>query len=70
MQEQQEKLLRLPQVFEIIPISRSAWWNGCREGKFPQPIKLGPKTTVWKLSEIQELLNRIGDQHEKEADEK
>lgn len=70
MQEQQEKLLRLPQVLEIIPISRSAWWNGCREGKFPQPIKLGPKTTVWKLSEIQELLNRIGDQHEKEADEK
>ena len=70
MQEQQEKLLRLSQVLEIIPISRSAWWNGCREGKFPQPIKLGPKTTVWKLSEIQELLNRIGDQHEKEADEK
>ncbi len=39
-------LLRLPQVLEIIPISKSAWWQGCKDGRYPKPIKLGPRTTV------------------------
>lgn len=37
--------VRLPQILSLIPISRSAWWAGIREGKFPQGIKLGSKTT-------------------------
>ena len=32
--------LRLPQVLEIFPISRSSWWKGCKEGRYPQPLKL------------------------------
>jgi prophage regulatory protein len=36
--------VRLPQILSLIPISRSAWWAGIREGKFPQGIKLGSKT--------------------------
>ncbi|MBS3958512.1 MAG: AlpA family phage regulatory protein, partial [Xanthomonadaceae bacterium] len=40
--------VRLPQILSLIPISRSAWWAGIREGKFPQGIKLGSKTTVWR----------------------
>ena len=39
-------LLRLPQVLSIIPISKSAWWEGCRTGRYPKPVKLGPRTTV------------------------
>jgi prophage regulatory protein len=38
--------VRLPQILSLIPISRSAWWAGVREGKFPKGIKLGSKTTV------------------------
>lgn len=30
--------VRLPQILSLIPISRSAWWAGIREGKFPQGI--------------------------------
>ncbi len=44
--------LRLPQVLALIPISRSAWWAGIKEGKFPQGIKLGSKTTVWRAEAI------------------
>lgn len=33
--------LRLPQIMELFPISKSAWWKGCRTGKYPKPIKLG-----------------------------
>jgi prophage regulatory protein len=49
------RLLRLPQVLEIIPISKSTWWAGVASGKYPQPIKLGPKITCWRLSDLKKL---------------
>lgn len=59
MKENSESFLRLHQVLEIIPISRSGWWQGCKEGKYPKPIKLGPRITVWRASEIQKLVARL-----------
>lgn len=50
--------VRLPQILSLIPISRSAWWAGIREGKFPQGIKLGSKTTVWRVEDIRNLIER------------
>lgn len=50
--------LRLPQVLEIFPISRSAWWKGCKEGRYPQPLKLGPRTTVWRKAD-REMRDKI-----------
>lgn len=53
--------LRLPQVLAIIPISKSAWWEGCRTGRYPKPVKLGPRTTVWRAEDIAALVKRLGD---------
>ncbi|HRN77399.1 AlpA family phage regulatory protein [Ottowia sp.] len=50
--------VRLPQILSLIPISRSAWWAGIREGKFPQGIKLGSKTSVWRAEDIRHLIER------------
>lgn len=50
--------VRLPQILSLIPISRSAWWAGIREGKFPPGIKLGSKTTVWRAEDIRHLIER------------
>ena len=52
--------LRLPQVLQLVPISKSAWWEGCKTGRFPKPVKLGPRTTVWRAEEIMEFIDRIG----------
>mgnify|MGYP003623374999 CR=1 FL=1 len=52
--------LRLPQILAIIPISKSAWWEGCRTGRFPKPIKLGPRTTVWRAEDITAFINHAG----------
>ncbi|UWR24997.1 AlpA family phage regulatory protein [Sulfitobacter sp. S223] len=38
-----------------IPVSKSTWWQGVKEGRFPQPQKLGPRTTVWKAEDIRSL---------------
>jgi hypothetical protein len=35
----------------ILPISRSTWFKGVKEGRFPQPTKFG-RTTLWKLSDV------------------
>jgi prophage regulatory protein len=53
----QDKLLRLRQVLKVIPVSKSTWWAGVKSSKFPQPIKLGERTTAWKESDIQQIVN-------------
>ncbi|MBQ9105920.1 MAG: AlpA family phage regulatory protein [Mailhella sp.] len=52
--------LRLPQVLEIIPVSKSTWCQGGKDGRFPKPVKLGPKTTAWRVEDIAVLIERIG----------
>lgn len=53
--------IRLPQVLSVIPVSKSSWWAGVKAGKYPQPVKLGPNTTAWKVSDIRNLLEKIGE---------
>jgi prophage regulatory protein len=50
-------LLRLKTVLQLIPISRSAWYDGIKDGRFPQPVKLGPRTTAYRRKDIQKLIN-------------
>ena len=45
-----------PSIAPIIPVSATSWWNGCRTGKYPKPIKLGEKTTVWRAREVLALV--------------
>jgi len=51
-----QKLLRLKQVLEIVPIGQSAWWRGVKSGKFPAPFQLLKRCTVWKEEDILELV--------------
>ncbi|MEM9222913.1 MAG: AlpA family phage regulatory protein [Pseudomonadota bacterium] len=41
-----------------IPVSASTWCAGVKDGRFPRPRKLGPKTTVWRVSDINELIEK------------
>lgn len=45
-----------------IPVSKSSWWAGVKEGRFPQPQKLGPRTTVWRAEDIRALFEKEGAQ--------
>lgn len=51
--------LRLPQILALIPVGRSSWWLGVKSGRYPKPVKLGPKTTVWRAADIEELIERF-----------
>lgn len=50
--------VRLPVVLSVYPISRSAWWQGVREGRYPAPVKLSPRCTAWRAEDIHELIQR------------
>ena len=41
----------------IIPISKSAWWAGVKAGRYPMPVKLGPRTTAWRVEDIRALID-------------
>lgn len=51
--------LRLPQVLEILPISKSTWWKGIQEGRFPKPVKLTERTSAWLLDDIEVLCDKL-----------
>ena len=48
--------VRLPAILRVFPISRSSWWAGVKAGKYPQSVKLGPRTTAWRVEEIHALI--------------
>ncbi len=45
-----------PPIPAIIPVSKSTWWAGVKSGRFPQPIKLGPRITAWRVEDIRKLI--------------
>lgn len=48
--------VRLPQILAVYPVSKSTWWNGVKDGRFPPSVKLGPRTTAWKVEDIRKLI--------------
>lgn len=58
MQLPHDSLLRLPEVLALIPVSRSKWYAGVKDGCYPKPVSLGPRCVAWKASEIQKLVSQ------------
>jgi len=53
-----EGFVRLKQILfpaGPIPVSRSTWWAGVKDGRYPKPLKLGSRVTVWRAEDIRAL---------------
>jgi predicted DNA-binding transcriptional regulator AlpA len=50
--------VRLPDVLNVYPVSKSHWWTGVKEGRYPKPVKLGPKITAWRVEDIRALIEQ------------
>lgn len=55
-----EGFVRLPQITHALGICETSWWNGVKSGKYPPAIKLAPRTTVWRVEDIRELIAKLG----------
>lgn len=40
----------------IVPVKKTAWWDGVKTGRFPKPVKLGARITVWRVEDIRDLI--------------
>ena len=49
-----------PPILPVIPVSKSTWWAGVKSGRFPKPVKLGPRTTAWRVEDIVALIEQGG----------
>lgn len=52
MTDTPRRILRLPEVCQVVGLSASNVYTRIRAGKFPRPIKLG-KASGWVESEVQ-----------------
>jgi prophage regulatory protein len=52
------RLLRLKEVLQVIPISRSAFYAGIKAGRFPPPVKLGERTSAWRSDSLIPIVER------------
>lgn len=49
-------LLRLREVLRRVPVSRSTWYAGIAQGRFPRPVRLGARSVAWRASDIDALV--------------
>lgn len=54
--QQQVRLYRLPDVLARIPVSKSSWFAGIQQGRYPRGHSLSARTTVWRSDDIDQLI--------------
>ena len=51
--------LRLADVLRLVPVCRTAWYNGVRAGDFPQPVALGKRARGYRVEDVRALIDRL-----------
>lgn len=53
--------LRAAQIIpKMIPVSRSTFFSWVAADKFPRPIKLSERVTVWRVAEVESWIEQQG----------
>ena len=51
------QLLRLEAIISLIGMKRSWILQKVKDGKFPKPLRLGPRAVAWRHSEVMEWID-------------
>jgi prophage regulatory protein len=62
-----ERFLRLGDVLERTALSRSTIYKKIQDGKFPPPVKVGPRAARWKETAVSRWINEMANPVEMEA---
>ena len=49
---------RKPQQPRLVPIDHSTLWRWVKQGRFPQPVKLGPNITAWSAQSVHDWIEQ------------
>ena len=50
---------KVTEVSRRYKVSPATIWRWAREGRFPQPVKLGPGTTRWREEDLQTFEKKL-----------
>jgi prophage regulatory protein len=54
-----EGFVRLPSILAVLQISKSSFLNGVKEGRYPPGKLLTPRTRVWNVADVRQMLDSI-----------
>ena len=54
-----ESLLRLPQVEAMVGLKKSKLYALVKQGQFPAPVRLGPRSVRWRGSAISAWIDNL-----------
>lgn len=54
-------LMRIPQILQVMPVSKSKFWLMVQRGEFPKPIKIG-RSSFWTIEQVQGFIRERSDQ--------
>jgi predicted DNA-binding transcriptional regulator AlpA len=55
-----EAHIRLKPLLKLVPISKSTWYRGIKAGIYPALIRIAPRVSAWRLSELEACLKHLG----------
>ena len=55
----EDRIIRDEERARLTGVSRSAWWEGEKAGRFPKRRRLGPSSVGWLLSELQAWMKSL-----------
>ena len=58
-----DRLLTRAEVERRCGLGRSALYRAMREGRFPEPLRIGPKSVRWLLSEVEQWIAGLPRSH-------
>jgi prophage regulatory protein len=62
MQENpKDALVRISKIIGpngLIPVSRSSFYQGISDGIYPKAVRLGKRTSAWRMSELMRVIQR------------
>lgn len=51
--------LSLYEVLALIPVSKTTWYEGMKQGLYPQNYKLGRRRVAWRSCDIEDLMQKL-----------
>lgn len=54
--------IRLPDILKVIPVCRSVWYRGIKEGRYPQGIQISERCVAWRAEDIHALIAKLNNQ--------
>lgn len=55
----ENRIVRLPEVERMTGLAKTTIHRWYRDGRFPRPLRLGPKSIGWRRKEILEWLDSL-----------